>query len=174
MSCCGDDQCGWSFSAPARSGKTPLGARPACCSPSARVEDASRRSQLAKQRQAYEGAAAAAPRADAPADAASGAAAARAALDAVRRERRAVDARCRQAARAADAAEAELAFVADLNATLEADAGKWAAEEAAAAADLAKARADADRLASMLEAKLAAAMEQLDVSTTDVPPPAPG
>ena len=61
-----------------------------------------------------------------------------------------------------------LRFVDDLATTLEADADRWASEEAAAAADLARARADGERLAGLLEAKLADAMRRLDE-----PPPPP-
>ena len=67
-----------------------------------------------------------------------------------------------KARRALAKAGDDVAFVAELNATLEADAGRWDAEEAAAAADLARARDAAARLARPLEDKLAAAYRMLD------------
>ena len=113
------------------------------------------RSQLARQRDIYEARLLAAAHDEPRGDGDGG-------LAALARERRGADARVAKARRALAKAGDDVAFVAELNATLEADAGRWDAEEAAAAADLARARDAAARLARPLEDKLAAAYRMLD------------
>lgn len=91
----------------------------------------------------------------------------------LRAEARALERKGTRDRRRLEQTESDLAFLGEVSDALAHDAAARDADAAAAAAELTKARGDADRLARALEAKLDVAMRRLEADDTVDAPPAP-